>query len=224
MKRFGGIVFFLRLQYVQQRTSENFGRRHSTFLKATFYVSNSTFWGEEFCWEVIKKSFSWKLSDDFRNLAKNVSGTVVKLALHVTEGKFGANKIIRFFKFLFTCFAFWSFKQKSQNFSGRTYGAFLKNGFYLYRGTVSGNKCLKKKQIINWTDFKEKVYGGFSKKYSEGLSCSKQSERNFFVTVLKLSINWFSFRPSSGKPQNFWGTMFHWVIHLSGETIQKLSR
>ena len=187
-------------------------------------MSNSTFWGEEFCWEVIKKSFSWKLIDDFRNLAKNVSSRVVKLALHVSEGKFCANKIFCFFKFSLPVLHFEILSKNSQNFLGRTYGAFLEHGFYLYRGTVSGNKCLKKTANYKVNRLQAEGVRRFLKKKSEGLSCSKQSERNFNVTVLKLSINWYSFHSSSGKPQNFWRTMFHWVIHLSGETERKLSR
>ena len=117
---------------------------------------------------------------------------------------------------------------ESQNFSKRTCGAFLKSAFYLYRGTVLGNKCLKIKPIYILNRLQAEGLRRFVKKNSEGLSCCKQSERNFFVTALKLSIIWYSFRLSSGKLRHFWGTRFLWefktAIHKSTGAVKKLSK
>ena len=81
---------------------------------------------------------------------------------------FVQTKLSVFLNFCLPVLHFEALSKKSQNFSGRTYGAFLKNGFYLYRGTVSGNKCLKKKanyklnrlQAEGVRRFLKKIFGG----------------------------------------------------------------
>ena len=112
--------------------------------------------------------------------------------------------------------------KKNQNLCIKTYGIFLKTTLYFCTGTILGNKCLKTKPILIWTDFNEKEYGCLSKKIGR-VEFFQAVRRKLSVTVLKLSINCYSFRLSSGKLRHFWGTRFLWAfktaIHLSSGPV-----